>query len=118
MKQILAISKSLIFKSKIREAARACGREVVFMKGLDELAAVPAGEEVLLDLESLPEGALGGAGTGSGGESTPRLLERHKVIAFGSHVHHEKMEAAKLAGARAVYPNSKFFNVLPELLQG
>ncbi len=107
MKQIVAISKSLIFKSKIREAARACECEVVFIKGLDELAALTEGAEVLLDLESLPEGALEGISLGS-----------HKVIAFGSHVHHEQMDAAKAAGAVAVYPNSRFFGVLPELLRG
>jgi len=114
MSRVLALVDDLLFLSRIREAARGTGAEVRAVRGPDDLLA--AGREgsrlVLVDADSSrtpwPEAvrAL---------RADPALASL-PVVAFLSHVHAERAEAARAAGCTRVLARGAFVQELPRLI--
>jgi CheY-like chemotaxis protein len=114
MPQVTALVDDLMFLSRIREAARGAGAEVLAVRGATELvkAARDGARLVLVDADSarLPWAeAVSALRAAAEGASLP-------VIAFVSHVHAERAEAARVAGASRVLARSAFVQELPRLL--
>jgi CheY-like chemotaxis protein len=114
MPSALLLCDDLMFASRITGEARALGLTVKAARSLDQLLTL-AGQEspscVLLDL------AFPGLGLP---EFFRRLTEscptRPRVVAYGSHVDSDRLQAARLAGCDPVLPRSKFVDELPKAL--
>lgn len=116
---IIACCTDLIFATKIRSTAEHVG---VPLRSANNTAAVAA------RLDRVDDGKLNEPVTGvlvdlDLGEAGLAIIEQVKakssgvhVIAFGSHVAVEILQAAKKRGADAVMPRSQFAVKLPELL--
>lgn len=113
MPTVAAFVDDLMFLSRIREAAKGAGVVVRAARTLEQLRAAAAQSSlVLMDLDSprLPTGeALAAL------RSDPALTGV-AVVAFFSHVHVERAEAARQAGASRVLARSAFVQTLPALL--
>ncbi len=114
MPHVIALVDDLMFLSRIREAARATGDEVLSARSATDAVAAArgGGRLVLVDADSsrLPwEEALAALRA----EPTLGTLP---VIAFFSHVHAERAEAALAAGASRVLSRGAFVRELPGLL--
>ena len=114
MPHVIALVDDLMFLSRIRETARATGAEVLSARSTaDAIAAARAGGRlVLVDAEAarLPWAEALAA---LRGEPALRALP---VVAFVSHVHPERAEAATAAGASRVLSRGAFVRELPGLL--
>jgi CheY-like chemotaxis protein len=114
MSHVVALVDDLLFLSRIREAARKTGVEVRSVrdaKGLAE-AVRDGGRLVLVDADSsrLPwEQALRELRS----EPDPAAP---RAVAFLSHVHAQRAEAARAAGCERVLARSAFVKELPRLL--
>jgi CheY-like chemotaxis protein len=114
MSHVIALVDDLLFLSRIREAARGCGAEVRTARAAKDLVAGArdGGRLVLVDADSdrLPwEEAVRALRSDPPGASLP-------VVAFLSHVHAERAEAARAAGCSRVLSRSGFVQELPRLL--
>jgi DNA-binding NarL/FixJ family response regulator len=87
----------------LMDRSRFAGVEVSFVTSPADLATTTA-EVVVLDL-----------GRPGSVEALPSLAGR-RVIAFGSHVDRDLLDAARAAGCDQVLPRSQFFSRLRELL--
>jgi len=109
------VSRDLIFTTKITGTARALGFRVV-VAGNGALAVKTIAEArprvVFVDLAAgdlgKPEALL--SYQAAAGQETP-------IVAFGSHVDVESLDAARKAGCREVLPRSKFSAELPDLIR-
>jgi CheY-like chemotaxis protein len=111
---IIAVVDDLLFGSKIRAAARTAGATISFARGRDAVAAAVrdnAAELILIDLE------------GQSGDAIEMIRSLRaevgagvRIIAFGSHVNVERLEAARQAGCDQALARSAFVNLLPRLL--
>jgi CheY-like chemotaxis protein len=114
MPHVIALVDDLMFLSRIREAARATGDEVRPARSAAEAlaAARGGGRLVLVDADSsrLPWGEALAALRGE------PALGSLPVVAFASHVHPERAEAALAAGASRVLSRGAFVRELPGLL--
>jgi len=114
MSRILALVDDLLFLSRIREAARGTGAEVRTVRGPADLVATAreGGRLVLVDADSsrLPWAAAVGAL-----RSDPSLASL-PVVAFLSHVHAERADAARAAGCTRVLARGAFVQELPRLI--
>jgi CheY-like chemotaxis protein len=113
MSQVIALVDDLLFLSRIREAARGAAVEVRSVRDAGDLAeSVRAGGRlVLVDADSsrLPW------------EAAVRALraaqeQRVPVVAFLSHVHADRAEAARAAGCTRVLARGAFVQELPRLI--
>jgi CheY-like chemotaxis protein len=114
MPRVIAVVDDLMSLSRIREAGRGAGAEVLSARGPGDLveAALDGGRLVLVDADSsrLPwEDALRAL------RAEPALAGL-PVVAFVSHVHAGRVEAARAAGATRVLARSAFVQELPRLL--
>ena len=114
MPHVIAVVDDLMFLSRIREAARGTGAEVRSVRGPKDLveAARDGGRLVLVDADSsrLPWAeALGALRADPSVAAVP-------VIAFLSHVHAERADAARAAGASRVLARGVFVQELPRLM--
>lgn len=114
MPTLAALMDDLLFLSRIREAARATGVEVVAVRAAGPLlAAARAGAAlVLVDVDSarVPwSEALAGLRADPAAADLP-------VVAFVSHVNAELAAAARAAGATRVVARGAFVQELPGLL--
>ena len=114
MPHVIAVVDDLMFLSRIREAARGTGAEVRSVRGPEDLvaAARDGGRLVLVDADSsrLPWAeALGALRADPSVSAVP-------VIAFLSHVHAERADAARAAGASRVLARGAFVQELPRLM--
>ena len=114
MPHVIAVVDDLMFLSRIREAARGTGAEVRSVRGPKDLveAARDGGRLVLVDADSsrLPWAeALGALRADPSVSALP-------VIAFLSHVHAERADAALAAGASRVLARGAFVQELPRLM--
>jgi CheY-like chemotaxis protein len=113
MSHVIALVDDLMFLSRIREAARGAGAEVRTVRDVEALAeSVRAGGRlVLVDADSsrLPWEKAVRALRGAEGDSVP-------VVAFLSHVHKSRAEAARAAGCTRVLARGAFVQELPRLL--
>jgi DNA-binding NarL/FixJ family response regulator len=101
---VLAFVPDLMDRSKVAAAAP----DVSFVATPGALAgAAAAGDVAVVDLGR--PGAV---------EALPALVATGaRVVAFGSHVERETLDAARAAGCDEVLPRSRFFGSLPELLR-
>jgi CheY-like chemotaxis protein len=110
---VLLVSSDLFLGSRIRAAAQAQNRSLdVAGSGamaLDRLQSASY-RLVLVDLETpgLQIGELVAACAED---------QRPTIIAYGPHVHEQRLEAARLAGCDQVLARGKFDATLPQLLQ-
>ena len=111
---VIAVVDDLLFGSKIRSAAQAAGVDISFVHGREAVAAaVRDGDPdlVLVDLEGQSGNAI----------EMIRLIRaetgpRVRIVAFGSHVNVDRLQAAKQAGSDQALARSAFVKVLPNLL--
>ena len=114
MSSALLLCDDLLFASRITGEARALGLTVKTARSLDRLfdfARQEAPSCVLLDLAFA-------------GLDLPDLFRRlaeacptpPRVVAYGSHVDTERLQAARSAGCDPVLPRSKFVEELPREL--
>jgi len=113
MSHVIALVDDLMFLSRIREAARGTGAQVRSVRGPKDLveAARDGGRLVLVDADSsrLPWEKAVRALRGAEGDSVP-------VVAFLSHVHKSRAEAARAAGCTRVLARGAFVQELPRLI--
>ena len=111
---VIAIVDDLLFGSKIRAVAKTAGATISFARGRDAVAVAVrdnSPELILIDLEGQSGDAI----------EMIRLIRAEagagpRIIAFGSHVNVERLEAAKQAGCDQALARSAFVNLLPRLL--
>lgn len=110
---VLLVSSDLFLGSRISGAVAAQGRSLDVAgsaaQALDRLQT-GAYRLVLVDLETpgLKIDDLVAAGAGDDGPT---------IIAYGPHVHEQRLEAARQAGCDEVLTRGKFDATLPQLLQ-
>jgi CheY-like chemotaxis protein len=114
MSRVLALVDDLLFLSRIREAARGTGAEVRAVRAPADLvaAARDGGRLVLVDADS---SRLPWPDAVAALRSDPDLASL-PVVAFLSHVHAERAEAARAAGCTRVLPRGVFVRELPRLV--
>jgi CheY-like chemotaxis protein len=114
MSRVLALVDDLLFLSRIREAARGTAAEVRAVRGPADLvaAARDGGRIVLVDADG---SRLPWAGAVAALRSDPSLASL-PVVAFVSHVHAERAEAARAAGCTRVLARGAFAQELPRLI--
>lgn len=111
---ILLVAHDLMWLSKVRSAAEASGRAVRVPQDLDALRTLIAegvADRVLVDLHHPridPLAAIAAAKEADG----------VRVVAYGSHVDVERLQAALQAGADAAMPNSEMQRRLPAIVGG
>jgi CheY-like chemotaxis protein len=114
MSQVIALVDDLMFLSRIREAARACGAVVRAARAAGDLVAIArdGARLVLVDADSarLPWADAVRA------LRSEVLFASLPVVAFVSHVHPERAEAARSAGCSRVLARGAFGQELPRLL--
>ncbi len=114
MSHVIALVDDLMSLSNIREAARGAGAGVRAVRGTTDLvsAARGGGRLVLVDADSsrLPWAEAVGAL-----RADPSLAAL-PVVAFLSHVHADRAEAARAAGCTRVLSRGAFVHELPRLL--
>jgi CheY-like chemotaxis protein len=114
MPHVITVVDDLMFHSRIREAARGAGVEIRSARTPGDLVeAVRAGGRlVLVDADSsrLPWAEAVRA------MRAEASLAAVPVVAFLSHVHVERAEAARAAGATRVLARGAFVQELPRLL--
>jgi DNA-binding NarL/FixJ family response regulator len=113
MSHVIAVIDDLLFLSRIREAARRAGIEVV--QARDEATLLAAAERarlVLVDADSdrLPWRAALAA------LRADRARPELPVVAFLSHVAADRAGLARAAGVRRILARSAFVKELPALL--
>ncbi len=114
MSQVMALVDDLMFLSRIREAARGGGAVVRAARGVPDLVAGAreGARLVLVDADSarIPwADAVRALRSEAPFASLP-------VVAFVSHVHPERAEAARAAGCSRVLARGAFVQELPRLL--
>jgi threonine dehydratase len=112
---IVAVVDDLMFSSRIREAARAAGAEVTFVRRRADVDAALGAHRPGLVLFDLDRDALDPIGAIREIRGTPEF-SGVTVVAFGSHVKTERLQAAREAGADRVMARSAFVAELPKLL--
>ena len=111
---VIALVEDLLFLSRIREAARGAGVEVRSARTPAALveAARAGATLVLVDADS---DRLRGIEAIAALRAEPSA-SAVPVVAFFSHVHADRAQAARAAGASRVLPRSAFVQELPGLL--
>lgn len=114
MSHVLALVDDLLFLSRIREAARGTGTDVRAVRGPADLVAGArdGARLVLVDADStrLPwADAVAALRADPAHASLP-------VVAFLSHVHAERADAARAAGCSRVLARGAFVQELPRLV--
>jgi CheY-like chemotaxis protein len=110
---VVALCEDLMFLSRIREAARVAGVEVLSVRDAAGLVgAANAGAQLaLVDLD----GRLPVLAAVEGLRQEPRLRD-FPVVGFVSHVDVDRAEAARAAGCSSVLSRGAFVRQLPGLL--
>ncbi|HZN55148.1 MAG TPA: hypothetical protein VFB67_07490 [Candidatus Polarisedimenticolaceae bacterium] len=112
--KILFVSDDILFWARVRDAARAAGREAL---RIGDEAAMDAAfrsggvARVIADLGSRSVDVLAWAARWKAASPAPEL------IAYGSHVDEHALAAARDAGFDLVMPNSRFNRELGRLVQ-
>lgn len=114
MPPVIALLDDILFRSRILEAARAAGRELLVARSADELlGAARAGATLVLvdaDCDRIPwADALAALKADPATAAIP-------VVAFFSHVHAERARRALAAGADRALARSAFVAELPRLV--
>lgn len=110
---ILALVPDLIFSTRITSTAAALGVTVGVVRSVESLSRRLAEESaglVLLDFDGEDIEPVAAIAACRAATSPPR------IVAFGSHVRGDLIEACRRAGADEVIPRSAFVRRLPEIL--
>jgi CheY-like chemotaxis protein len=115
MAQILALTDDLLFLSRVREAARGADVEVRTVRQPDQLleGVRAGGRLVLVDADSSRVPWVEALDT----LRREGLLDAVTAVAFFSHVHAERGEAARAAGCDPVLARGAFVKELPDLVR-
>lgn len=111
----LYLTKDLFFASRVTAAARSLGAELRVVGSLEELRQQPDPEAcslALLDLDAPnlnPSEVVAELRQGEG--AGPR------IIAFGSHIHEDRLDAARQAGCDQVLTRGQFDRQAGEILR-
>lgn len=111
---ILAVVSDLLFESKIVGAARVGGIELRVARqlaGVQTALADDALAGMVIDLHLTSDNSMAIC------RETRRQRPDLPIVGFFSHVDTETKRAAKLAGATIVWPRSRFFADMPDLLR-
>ena len=114
MSHVIALVDDLMFLSRIREAARGCGAVVRAARAAGDLVAA-AREGARLVLVDAASSRLPWADAVRALRSEGPFAAL-PVVAFVSHVHPERAEAARAAGCSRVLARGAFVQELPRLL--
>ena len=114
---VLALVNDLFFYSKIRQTAKQLGLE---MQSADaaQLRAQAQERAPHVVLVELGPGGLDETLRGVKALKDDAALAGLRVVAFGSHVQTDVLDAARAAGCDEVYARSEFTARLPEILRG
>jgi CheY-like chemotaxis protein len=114
MPAVIALVDDILFRSRILEAAKGAGKELLALhSAADLVAAAHAGATlVLVDADS---DRIPWADALLALRAEPSLAAI-PVVAFFSHVHAERAALARSAGANRVLARSAFVSELPRLL--
>jgi hypothetical protein len=104
--RVLLVGGELMARSRIDEAARAAGMELVTAATLPEASDFDSYELVVLDLDS-----GGRAAVEKWSEAGPTT----RSVAYVSHVDEDLMGLATAAGIET-YPRGRFWRTLPEII--
>jgi len=113
MPHVIAVIEDLLFLSRVREAARRAGIEVV--QARDKTALLAAAGRARLVLVDADSDRIPWQDAVAALHADPTLAEL-PVVAFLSHVAAERAEIARAAGVRRVLARSAFVKELPGLL--
>src|SRR5882672_6529796 len=111
---IAALISDLALQSQVRGAAEIVGQQVVFATSEDALSAAAQAHLprlILLDLTHpglRPEGIVARVREASSGAT---------IVAFGPHVHKERLEAARRAGCDLVLSRGQFHADMAAILR-
>lgn len=109
----LLLTRDLMFTSKVTGTAAALGLRIEVLgttESVHSRAVATKPRAVFLDLACADFDPCEVINQLAG-------LPRPYVIAFGSHVDVDRLEAARLAGCDSVMPRSRFSSTLPEILR-
>ena len=110
-RRAVVLITDLMFGSKVRETLKGTGMEPVFVSSREALATALAGPAALL-IADLGEAQVPPI------DAIRMAKERGiAVLAYGSHVDAEALEAGRRAGADTVVPRSVFSASLAELIR-
>jgi len=112
----LLISKDLMFISQVTGTARAQGLTMQTVMDATMAAQRWQSNEVRCVFVDLGNNGVDLTPLFASFAANPEIA-RPKVLAFGSHVAVEMLEAARAAGCDEVLPRSRFSATLPQLLQ-
>lgn len=117
--KILLVSPDLLATSRIAALARPLPARVETLRSLDDEPPVGPFDLVLLDLQGLPGDAAVIVAR------VAQLVERQqgeagrgaKIVAFGPHVHKERLADAQAAGADAAVSRGELLGSFPGLVR-
>ncbi len=115
MRRVIAIVPDLFFATRIAATAKAVGVEVSLLgmpQALERITGQPP-DLLLLDLHADGDAA----GLVRALKQDPRTSAL-PMVAFGSHVEHERLQAVREAGADHAMARSAFTRLLPQILRG
>ena len=118
MARVLLMVSDLLLGSRVREAIKAGGHEIVSVSSKESVdQALAAGPVVLLLADLSPRGAdpLAASVLALLGELKKGALAQVPVVGYFSHVDVPTMQRAQEAGVQAL-PRSAFFADLPALI--
>lgn len=104
--EIVLVSGDLMIGSRLAGLAQGCGARLVTRRSMTDAASH---DLALLDLQSIagdPAAAVGAA----------RSAGARRVVAFGPHVDHARLEAARQGGADDVVSRGELLGAFPSLL--
>jgi CheY-like chemotaxis protein len=107
--RIVAGISDLMSSTRVRDTAAALGHECAVVRDVSALGDAAAGADlVIVDLD---------ATTGDGPSAVSAVASRDiPVIAYGGHVHADRLAGARAAGAVMVLTRGDFVRRLPDLL--
>jgi len=112
---VLAVVDDLLFSSKIRAVAARTGCDVVFVRTPADVIPEIARRQPALVIVDLDRDALNPAELIRAIRNDPATAAT-RIVGFVSHVHAERIQAAREAGADSVLARSAFVATLPDLL--
>jgi len=115
MRRVIAVVPDLFFAARIAATAKAAGVEVSLLgmpQALERITSQPP-DLVLLDLHA--DGDAPALVRALKQDTRTRAVP---VVAFGSHVEHDRLQAVRVAGADHAMARSAFTKLLPQLLRG
>jgi len=112
---VLAVVDDLLFSSKIRAVAGRVGREVAFVRRAEDVVAEIVSRQPALVIVDLDRDSLDPVAMIRAIRADPATAAT-RIVGFVSHVHAERIQSARAAGADTVLARSAFVATLPELL--